>query len=305
MLKAAFLLPMLFMFSATAAASTPAIVDIQTNFGTLSVQLNTEKAPITTANFLSYVYEGFYTDTLFHRVVPGFVIQGGGFSASDGKQKATHAPIKLESNNSLSNLRGTIAMARTSVSDSATAQFFINTVDNKFLDYTPTNPGYAVFGQVIENSLSVVDAISKTPTNSSNDQPLKSVIIQAARPRYGQLQFDNLQTSYAAGENLKLVVQETQVVRDQVLDLWVAVVFNNQLFFISPENPALLSLNAKPFQRKVPINVTQHEIFNIKLPAGIAGNYQVYAIFNDPDKDVSNITQTLRSNLLQAQVAIR
>lgn len=284
MFKLPLLAALLFFTQPLWAASAP-IVDLQTNFGTITIQLAPDKAPITVSNFSTYVNEGFYTNTIFHRVISGFMIQGGGFLTT-GVQKTTHAPIILESNNGLSNLRGTIAMARTNAANSATAQFFINTVDNLFLDYaSSSNPGYAVFGKVIENSMTVADSISANPTNKTNDQPVKAVIIEAARPRYGQLQFANLNSSYTAGDNLKLILQENQQVREQELDLWVAVQINNQLLFVSPENTSILSTSAKPFQHKVPISQTTHEIFNITLPSGIAGNYQAFAIFNDPDVD--------------------
>jgi cyclophilin family peptidyl-prolyl cis-trans isomerase len=282
-------------------ASAP-IVDLQTNFGTITLQLNPDKAPITTDNFLTYVNEGFYTNTIFHRVIPKFMIQGGGFSAA-GVQKATHTPIVLESTNGLSNLRGSIAMARTNVDNSATAQFFINTVDNLFLDHSSSTAGYAVFGNVIENTMTVADKISANPTNT-NDQPIKTVIIEAARPRYAQLQFADLNSDYTAGEKLTLLIQENQQVREQALDLWVAIQLNNQLFFVSPENSSILSLNPKPFQRKMPTSLTSHKIFSLTLPPGLAGHYQLFAIFNDPGKDVSDIAHTMRSNLAQAAVTI-
>ncbi len=154
-------------------------VQITTNKGNIIVELNQEKAPITVTNFLSYVDEGFYNNTIFHRVIDGFMIQGGGFT-ENGTQKKTKAPIKLESNNGLHNKRGTIAMARTNIPDSATAQFFINTVDNDFLDYQAGNPGYAVFGNVVEG-MNVVDAITKVQTGNRPmpDWPVEPVIIES------------------------------------------------------------------------------------------------------------------------------
>ena len=133
--------------------------------GTITLELDKEKAPITTANFEKYAKEGFYDGTVFHRVIDGFMIQGGGFTR-DKNQKATGAPIRNEAMNGLKNRRGTIAMARTSVVDSATSQFFINLVDNNFLDFTaPTQQGfgYAVFGKVTDG-MDVVDAIGKVKT---------------------------------------------------------------------------------------------------------------------------------------------
>lgn len=142
-------------------ASTNPSVLINTSYGPITVELYPDNAPITVSNFLTYVDEGFYDRTIFHRVIDNFMIQGGGLSQSLSV-KTTHSPIKLESNNGLSNLTGTIAMARTNTADSATSQFFINTVDNRFLDYQSTSsPGYAVFGKVTDG-LDVATAISKT-----------------------------------------------------------------------------------------------------------------------------------------------
>lgn len=154
------------------------IIVIETSKGNIEVELDFENAPITAENFLTYVESGHYEGTIFHRVIPNFMIQGGGFT-SDGNQKDTMKPIKLESQNGLKNLRGTIAMARTNVPDSATSQFFINTKDNDFLDYAPGNPGYAVFGKVI-NGMDVVDAIEKVKTSSKgyyDDWPVEDVLI--------------------------------------------------------------------------------------------------------------------------------
>ena len=138
---------------------------IETSMGTITVTLDAEKAPETVANFVEYAREGFYDGTIFHRIIDGFMIQGGGFT-KEMNQKETRAPIRNEAMNGLKNVRGTIAMARTMVVDSATSQFFINLVDNGFLDFTSPTPqgfGYAVFGAVIDG-LDVVDAIAKVKT---------------------------------------------------------------------------------------------------------------------------------------------
>ena len=156
-------------------------VVIETSKGNIEIELNREKAPRTVDNFISYVKSGFYNYTIFHRVISGFMVQGGGFT-QDGKEKETMAPIKLESDNGLSNLRGTIAMARTNDPDSATSQFFINTVDNGFLDYSASSPGYAVFGKVVEG-MDVVDGISLTKTSSRgsfSDWPVTDIVIMGA-----------------------------------------------------------------------------------------------------------------------------
>jgi len=169
--------------SAADAGAKAVQVVIKTSMGSITVELNAEKAPITVANFLSYVDKKHYDGLLFHRVIKGFMIQGGGMTP-DGNGKKTDPPIKNEAANGLKNLRGTIAMARTSVVDSATSQFFINLVDNAFLDYlndTPKGFGYAVFGGVT-SGLDVVDAIGEVKTTGApKDKPLQDVIIESVR----------------------------------------------------------------------------------------------------------------------------
>src|SRR3990167_902578 len=128
------------------AAENPKVL-LTTSLGDIEIELDAEKAPISTANFLAYVDSGYYAGTQFHRVIPGFMVQGGGFDA-DMQQKDTQAPIKNEADNGLHNVRGTLAMARTQVRDSATSQFFINHKDNAFLDHGSPDFGYAVFGRV-------------------------------------------------------------------------------------------------------------------------------------------------------------
>ena len=155
--------------AAPAAATNTVSVVIATNYGDITLELDAAKAPITVANFLSYVDDKFYDGTIFHRVIKNFMIQGGGFDQSLS-QKRTKAPIKNEAGNGLKNTRGTIAMARTMIVDSATAQFFINTVDNAFLDHrdeTVRGFGYAVFGKVTDG-MSVVDAIAGVKTGNVN-----------------------------------------------------------------------------------------------------------------------------------------
>ncbi|MEY4765103.1 MAG: hypothetical protein RI907_1776 [Pseudomonadota bacterium] len=156
-------------------------VKIATSMGDIVVQLDAAKAPKTVDNFLQYVKAGHYSNTVFHRVIDGFMIQGGGMTA-DMKEKPTRAPIPLESRNGLSNARGTIAMARTNVPDSATAQFFINVKDNAFLDAarSPDGNGYAVFGKVTAG-MDVVDKIRKVETGMRGphgDVPVQPVVIK-------------------------------------------------------------------------------------------------------------------------------
>ena len=159
-------------------------VELETTMGNIVIELNQEKAPNTVANFLEYVKSGHYDGTIFHRVIDGFMIQGGGMDANM-KEKSTNAPIQNEADNGLKNEVGTIAMARTSDPHSATAQFFINVKDNSFLNFSGKNPqgwGYAVFGAVIEG-FDVVDAIEKVKTSRSGfhqDVPVEDVIIEKA-----------------------------------------------------------------------------------------------------------------------------
>jgi cyclophilin family peptidyl-prolyl cis-trans isomerase len=157
------------------------IVKMVTNKGEIHIELFADKAPITVKNFLNYVNEGFYNDTIFHRLIKGFMIQGGGMTA-DLKSKKTKAPIRNESYNKVRNKRGTIAMARTNAPDSATSQFFINHVDNKSLDFDgPMAPGYAVFGQVFKG-MQVVDAIAEIPTKRvgpHGNVPVETVMIKS------------------------------------------------------------------------------------------------------------------------------
>jgi cyclophilin family peptidyl-prolyl cis-trans isomerase len=160
-------------------------VMIETSKGNISIELYPDKAPITVKNFLSYVDSGFYDGTIFHRVIKGFMIQGGGFTKGMA-EKPVSSPIKNEAGNGLSNDRGTLAMARTNVVDSATAQFFINTVDNGFLNHrddTQGGFGYCVFGKVIEG-MDVVDSISKASTHSAgyfDDVPEEDIVIISAK----------------------------------------------------------------------------------------------------------------------------
>jgi peptidyl-prolyl cis-trans isomerase B (cyclophilin B) len=160
------------------------MVKLQTNLGDITIELDAERAPDTTANFLEYVKSGFYDNTIFHRVIDNFMIQGGGFEIGM-KQKPTRAAVKNEATNGLKNESYTIAMARTSDPHSATAQFFINVSDNAFLNHTaPTGQGwgYAVFGRVVEGK-DVVDQIRKVPTGSRGmhqDVPVDDVVIQKA-----------------------------------------------------------------------------------------------------------------------------
>jgi peptidyl-prolyl cis-trans isomerase B (cyclophilin B) len=160
------------------------MVRMTTNYGTIEIEVLPEQAPLTAENFLRYVRDGFYDGVIFHRVVPNFVIQGGGMEPGM-KEKETRPPIKNEADNGLKNDRGSLSMARTNEPDSASSQFFINLKDNEFLDHTAKTPrgwGYAVFAKVV-SGMDVVDKIAKVPTTNSGfhqDVPTEDVVIEKA-----------------------------------------------------------------------------------------------------------------------------
>ena len=167
---------------ATVAPTTQPTVVMETSYGTLTIELDNRKAPQTVANFLSYVKDGSYDGSLFHRVIPGFMVQGGGFN-EQMQQKQPNPPIKNEADNGLRNTRGTIAMARTADQDSATSQFFINIADNAFLDHGQRDFGYAVFGKVVKG-MDVADKISQVPTHNVGpyqNVPSKPIVILSAK----------------------------------------------------------------------------------------------------------------------------
>jgi cyclophilin family peptidyl-prolyl cis-trans isomerase len=158
------------------------MVRFETSHGGFTIQLYEREAPLTVANFLKYVDDGFFDGTIFHRVIPGFVIQGGGFT-EEFEQKATREPVKNEADNGMLNSRGTLSMARTNAPHSATSQFFVNLKDNDFLDYRPGSHGYAVFGRVVEG-LEVIDKIAAVRTGRRQgytDAPMEDVIITSAK----------------------------------------------------------------------------------------------------------------------------
>ena len=170
--------------SCTPKGNEPMKVKLTTSMGPIVIELNKDKAPVSTENFIKYVESGHYNGTIFHRVINGFMIQGGGFTP-DMKQKPTQPPIKNESTNGLKNDVYTVAMARTNVRDSATSQFFINVKDNAFLNYSGESPqgyGYAVFGKVVEGQ-DTVDKIKAVPTGNQRgmgDVPNSPVVIEKA-----------------------------------------------------------------------------------------------------------------------------
>jgi peptidyl-prolyl cis-trans isomerase A (cyclophilin A) len=158
------------------------MIRFETTLGNFTVELYADKAPVSAANFLKYVDEKFFDGTVFHRIVPGFVIQGGGFT-EDMNQKKTHPPIKNEADNGVKNSRGTLSMARTNDINSATSQFFVNLKDNDFLDHTRGNFGYAVFAEVTDG-MDVIDKIAAVKTGRRRgfeDVPLDAVIMTSAR----------------------------------------------------------------------------------------------------------------------------
>ena len=158
------------------------MIKFETSHGDFTVELDEASAPISAENFLRYVDEGFYDGTVFHRVIPGFMIQGGGFT-DDMSHKSGHAPIRNEADNGLRNQRGTLAMARTNDLHSATSQFFINLVDNDFLDHRTGSFGYAVFGRVT-SGMDVIDRIAKAKTgrkHGHDDVPSEAIVVRSAR----------------------------------------------------------------------------------------------------------------------------
>lgn len=158
------------------------MVRFETSHGDFTVELYEQDAPQTVANFLRYVDEGFFDGTIFHRIVPGFVIQGGGLT-NDFRQKQTHPPVRNEADNGVRNERGTLSMARTEEIHSATSQFFVNLADNEFLDHRPGQYGYAVFGRVSEG-MEVIDKIAAVHTGRRrgySDAPMEDVLIRTAR----------------------------------------------------------------------------------------------------------------------------
>ena len=181
--KQIFLIVFILLFSITSnIQAETTMVKMDTNQGTIMLELDADNAPNTVANFLTYAKEGFFDGTIFHRVISNFMIQGGGFT-EDMNQKTTHDPIKNEANNGLKNDNGTIAMARTGDPHSATAQFFINVKDNDFLNFsseTPQGWGYAVFGKVTEG-MDIVEKIKATETTTKGpyqDVPVEAIIIE-------------------------------------------------------------------------------------------------------------------------------
>lgn len=171
------------------AAMVPAVlaagetrVMLTTSAGNIELALDSDKAPVSAQNFIDYVNSGYYNNTVFHRVIPGFMVQGGGFTA-DMQQKTANAAIKNEADNGLLNLRGTISMARTADKDSATSQFFLNVADNAFLDHGQRDFGYAVFGKIV-SGMEVVDKISQVPTKNMGPHqnvPSEPIVILSAK----------------------------------------------------------------------------------------------------------------------------
>ncbi len=174
---------LLTMSATAAAADDKPLAVMETSAGTVTIELDAKSAPISVENFLKYVDEGYYDNLIFHRVIPNFMVQGGGFDDGMKEKGKTHPAIRNEGLNGLLNKRGTLAMARTPNPDSATAQFFVNLIDNDFLDAKPGRPGYAVFGKVVEG-MDVIDTIAKAPTATKgphSDVPSKPIYIKSIK----------------------------------------------------------------------------------------------------------------------------
>lgn len=297
----------LWIFPLVSVASEPSIVDIQTNKGLITVQLANDVVRVTVNNFLSYVDDGFYTNTLFHRVIEDFMIQAGGFD-TELQMKEVNAPIRLETNVGLSNVRGTIAMARKTGPDTATAssQFFINTVDNLFLDYQDTSsPGYAVFGEVIEG-MDIVDAISAvekgrvdTVLGRMEDVPVVPVIIEVVRRREGQLSFNDMQAVYSVGDTIEVKLEEAMI-REIPLDLWAAVLTEDgRLLYVTDTGFSLLP---SVFMKDVPVAKVSHSIFSLSVPQGLTGHFTLFAVFNNAGAGMDNLRHSLRSNIAEISI---
>lgn len=282
-------------------------IDIQTSQGTITVLLADDKVPITVNNFLNYVDEGFYTETLFHRVIDDFIIQGGGLNVNL-EALEVHEPIILESTAGLSNKRGTISMGRKSAPDTASAQFFINTVDNLGLNYQSiASPGYAVFGEVIEG-MDVVDNISQVATGTFPtasgflpNVPIAPVLIEAIRLRSGSLAFTDMPAIYSTGENIVVGLEETMN-RQNIVDLWVAILTEEgDLYFVTELG---FSLVPSAFKTDVSITETQYSVFELTIPQGLTGHFTLFAIFNNPGDGITDLNQTLRSNIAAISVEL-
>jgi cyclophilin family peptidyl-prolyl cis-trans isomerase len=188
-LLAGVLLSSLLLSAACRAAEPTTQVRVTTSMGEFVIEVRNDRAPLTAANFLRYVREGFYTNTLFHRVIANFVIQGGGHDATTQQLKPTHDPVFNESGNGLQNKRGTVGLARGESPHSGNAQFYVNLVDNPDLDPVPTRWGYTVFGRVVQG-MDVIEHIGETPTGAAgpfkSDSPLKPVVIEKVEIISGQ-----------------------------------------------------------------------------------------------------------------------
>jgi len=202
-------------------------------------------------------------------------------------------------------------MARTSEPHSATSQFYFNLVDNTALDYTSATTsgwGYAVFGEIIDG-LEVMDAIAAVPTGTVSgvpNLPLSAVKILGARRKEAQLNFSTLQSEYQSGDNLVISLSESDITRSETLDLWVAAAVpdGSFLYFTGDTNSPLTS-TPTAFQSSVSSTDTQHDVYSLNVPAGLTGTYTVYAIFNTLGSDLSNLSQTLRSNIATTQVIFK
>ena len=243
------------MTTTVASKAAPSVVERKTSLGNVTIELNPEKSRITVANFLGYVEDQFYSQTIYHRVIPNFMAQGGGFD-TDGNQKTTKAPIKLEADNGLENDRGSIAMARTAVLDSATSQFFINVVDNDFL-----NTNYAVFGKVTEG-MPVVDAIVNADRDIQ-DKPLENVIIYS------------IEIKDSSGDN------QPPTVRIKPAKKVKLSVGDKKRFKINARDSDGTITRVKYFINGKRVGVDSKRPFRFKFKAKEKGRYRLYAIAYD------------------------
>lgn len=304
------------------ASATNSLVDIKTNHGLIQVELFDDKAEKTVANFLKHVGNKFYDNRIFHRVIKGFMVQAGEPNLELSQQDEVDlTSIKLESTQQtgLTNKRGSITMARKSAPDSAVAQFFINTVDNDFLDYKNSrSPGYAVFGQVTKG-MDVVDSIEKVKVGRG-DLPKEPVTIESIRFHQEEpttppdstnfsevtkpeLSFNSVESSYVVGDTVTIILNESDTQRKEEFDLWVAVKLpTGEFLYLSKKDT--LSFTPVRFKNAVKADDNSYPVLDFTVPKGFTGIYTFYAIFNKIGADINDLDSSLRSNVAAIGVSL-
>ncbi len=290
------------LLSVSTLAAAPHVL-IKTSLGDIEVELNQDKAPISVANFLSYVQSGYYAGTIFHRVYPGFVAQGGGLLPNLTEKKPTAAPIVNEAGNGLKNLRGTIAMARLPDPNSATSQFYFNLVDNSSLDQSSSNGfGYAVFGKVV-NGMSVVDAMTKIPTTTvggyeyvpTTPITILSAAVVAATPSFSA---SVTASGTAAAQTLDLVVAPGSADLNKAAHTFAAAVLpNGATYMLTPNGVQAFDLNAPAaFAAGYLQASASYRLISGLNTAGLAGTtiYAGYGLGTNPQNALSELLSSQR-----------